>query len=257
VSHQINSTQSSTDLRGKTALITGAAQRVGAQICRSLHHAGANVVIHYRHSDTSAKQLQAELNTIRANSAASIAADLNDISGLSPMVEFAEKQWGSLDILINNASRFYPTPIGSVTEAHWDDLINSNVKAAFFLAQAATPYLQKRSGVIINIIDIHADRPLKSHPVYCIAKAGLAMLTKSLACELGPEIRVNGVAPGAILWPENDMDDETKTNIVNKTFLKQKGDPQDIARAVLYLVQDAHYTTGQILAVDGGRSLKT
>lgn len=257
MSHQIENSSHSLELNGKTALITGAAQRVGAQICRTLHQAGANIIVHYRQSETSAKQLQAELNAIRPNSAAIYAMDLANIDALSTLIDYSQQQWNSLDILINNASNFYPTLIGSVTETHWNDLIDANVKAAFFLSQAAAPALKIYQGSIVNIIDIHAERPLKSHPVYCIAKAALAMMTKSLACELGPEIRVNGVAPGAILWPDNEMDDATKANIIEKTFLKCKGDPANIATAVLYLVQDASYTTGQILAVDGGRSLKS
>jgi len=250
-------TANTTDLHGKTVLITGAAQRVGAQTARLLHQAGANIVIHYRRAESEAKLLQSELNRLRQKSAVIIAADLADINAPQRLIAFAIEQWGSLDILINNASSFYSTPIGSVNEQQWDDLFSANLKAPFFLAQAAAPQLQKRHGVIINIVDIHAERPLRKHTVYSLAKAGLAMLTKSLACELGPEIRVNGVSPGAIMWPENDMDDATKEKIMNKTFLKRKGDAMDVARSVLYLCRDATYTTGQILVVDGGRSLNS
>jgi pteridine reductase len=244
-------------LDGKVALITGGAHRIGATIARTLHDAGACVVLHYRNSSTGARELQAELHTIRPDSVALVQGDLHDTATLPRLIDQAHAAWGRLDILVNNASTFYPTPMGSVTEITWDDLIGTNLKAPFFLAQAAAPHLRIQRGAIVNIVDIHAERPLKGHPVYSMAKAGLVMMTKSLACELGPEVRVNGVAPGAILWPENEMDDATKEKILERTFLKRQGNPQDIANAVLFLARDAHYTSGHILTVDGGRSLNS
>lgn len=241
-------------LSGKVALITGAAHRVGASMVRALHAQEANIVLHYRHSIDGAQALADELNALRANSVTLAQADLSDIAALVPLIAEATQAWGRLDVLINNASSFYPTPVGDVDEAAWDDLMASNLKAPFFLAQAAAPELTRNQGVIINIVDIHADRPLKSHPVYCMAKAGLVMMTKSLARELGPDVRVNAVAPGAILWPEG-IDEQGKQDITSRTALKRSGMPEDISRAVVYLLRDAHYTTGQILAVDGGRTL--
>ena len=247
----------STNLTDKVILVTGASQRVGRETVRYLHAAGAQVVIHYRHSATEAKLLQQELNKSRPDSAAILSCDLANIESLPTLIEQTQQTWGRLDALVNNASSFYPTQIGETTLAQWNDLFSANLQAPFFLAQAAAPHLKQNRGNIINIVDIHADRPLRGHTVYCMAKAGLAMLTKSLACELGPEVRVNGVAPGAILWPDTNMDEATKQRITDKTFLKRRGNPVDIAKAVLYLIKDATYTTGQILAVDGGRSLNT
>ncbi|MDH5183781.1 MAG: pteridine reductase [Gammaproteobacteria bacterium] len=241
----------------KVVLITGAAHRIGATVARTLHAQGMNIVIHYRSSRTGAQALQKELQAQRANSVVLVQADLLEISKLPALVKEAHTAWGRLDVLINNASTFYPTEIGKVDEAVWDDLMGSNLKAPFFLAQAAAPLLKQTQGCIVNIVDIHAERPLKAHPVYSMAKAGLAMMTKSLAGELGPEIRVNGVAPGAILWPENEMDDVTKQRIISRTFLKRQGDAMDIARTIRFLVEDAPYISGQILAVDGGRSLNS
>lgn len=241
-------------LAGKVVLITGAAHRVGASMVKTLHGEGANIVLHYRHSRDAAQALADELNNQRINSVQLVQADLAETPALPKLIEQANKAWGHLDVLINNASSFYPTPVGSVDESQWDDLMASNLKAPFFLAQAAAPALTKNQGAIINIVDIHADRPLKNHPVYCMAKAGLVMMTKSLARELGPHVRVNAVAPGAILWPEG-IDEQGKEEIVGRTALKRSGSPEDIARAVVYLLRDAHYTTGQILAVDGGRTL--
>ena len=242
---------------GRVALITGAAHRIGAQTARTLHAAGANIVLHYRNSAAGAEALQSELHAIRPDSVALVQGDLHDFATLPRIIEQAHAAWGRLDLLVNNASTFYPTPVGTVGEAEWDDLIGSNLKAPFFLAQAAAPHLKVERGCIVNIVDIHAERPLKEHPVYSMAKAGLVMMTKSLACELGPEVRVNAVAPGAILWPENEMDDATKNKILERTFLKRQGNPQDIANAVLFLARDAHYTSGHILTVDGGRSLNS
>ncbi|MFK5912948.1 MAG: pteridine reductase [Woeseiaceae bacterium] len=240
----------------KVALITGAAHRIGATTAKLLHDNNFNIVLHYRGSREQAQAVQKELNDIRENSVILIQADLHKTKGLITLVDESVKAWGRLDVLINNASSFYPTKMGSVTEKQWDDLMGSNLKAPFFLSQAAAPHLKKHKGCIINIIDIHADRPLKTFPVYSMAKAGLAMMTKSLSCELGPEIRVNGVAPGAILWPEN-LDEVAKQRIVSRTFLKRQGEPNDISKTILYLINDADYVTGQIIAVDGGRSLNS
>lgn len=243
------------NLSGKVALITGAAHRVGAMIARTLHGQGMNLVLHYRHSGEAAQQLQAELHAIRAGSVVLVQADLLDTAGLATLVDTALSTWQRLDVLVNNASSFYPTPVGSVTEAQWDDLTGSNLKAPFFLAQAAAPSLAQQHGCIVNIADIHADRPLKAHSVYSISKAGLVMLTKTLARELGPEVRVNAVAPGAILWPEHDLDTAAKDYIISRTALKRPGAPHDIALAVLFLIRDAGYISGHVLTVDGGRSL--
>lgn len=237
-------------------LITGAAHRIGATTAKLLHENGMNIVLHYRGSREQAKAVQKELNDTRENSVILIQADLHITNGLPALIEESVKAWGRLDVLINNASSFYPTPIEKSTEAQWDDLIGSNLKAPFFLSQAAAPHLKKNKGCIINIVDIHADRPLKNFPIYSMAKAGLVMMTKSLACELGPEIRVNAVAPGAILWPEN-LDEVAKQRIVSRTFLKRQGEPNDISKTILYLIKDAGYVTGQVIAVDGGRSLNS
>lgn len=243
------------DLSEKVALITGGAQRVGAMTARLLHAAGANILLHYRNSRQQALALQTELNEQRANSVILIQADLLETVKLKGLIKKSLEQWGRLDILVNNASSFYPTPMGTVTENDWDDLIGSNMKAPFFLSQLAAPHLEKQKGCIISIVDIHAQRPMQGHSVYNMAKAGLAMLVKTLAFELGPNIRVNGVAPGAIMWPAQDMDDITKQRIVSRTYLKRKGSAEDIAKTVLFLAANADYITGQIIAVDGGRSL--
>lgn len=243
------------DLTDKVALITGGAQRVGAMTARLLHAAGVNLVLHYRSSRQQALDLQSELNALRKNSVILVQADLLETIKLKAIIKSCIEQWGRLDILINNASSFYPTPIGKVSERDWDDLIGSNMKAPFFLSQAAAPYLEQQKGCIISIVDIHAERPMEGHSVYNMAKAGLAMLVKTLAFELGPKVRVNGVAPGAIMWPDNDMDELTKQRIVSRTYLKRKGSAQDIARTVLFLAAHADYISGQVIAVDGGRSL--
>ncbi len=241
----------------KVAIITGAAHRIGASITQKLHQSGMNVVLHYRHSHQEAQCLCDDLNAIRPHSAAALQADLHHQESLSPLIEKSQRQWGRLDLLVNNASSFYPTEVADVTEEIWNELLGSNLKAPFFLSQAAAPHLKKQRGSIVNIVDIHAERPLKNHPLYSIAKAGLVMMTKSLACELGPEIRVNGVAPGAILWPDHDMDDETRARIISRTFLQRQGEADNIAEAVLFLARSAPYTTGHILTVDGGRSLNS
>lgn len=242
-------------LNGKWALITGAAKRIGAGIARTLHRAGANIAIHYRGSEGPAKALAGELNAARPDSALTVRANLRKTQEIDEVVHDIIEQTGRLDILVNNASSFYPTPLGAITEQQWDDLIGTNLKAPLFLSQAAEPHLRARGGVIINIVDIHATRPLRNHAVYGPAKAGLAMLTRSLARDLAPDIRVNGVSPGAILWPEDDMPDQVKDNIIGQVPMKRAGDPEDIANCVLYLVRDAGYVTGQIIAVDGGRSI--
>jgi pteridine reductase len=248
---------SGADLADKVILITGGVYRLGAQIARVLHASGANLVLHYRSSRDRALKLQAELNEIRENSVVLVQADLLDDSKLPAIIKDASAAWGRLDALINNASSFYPTKVGSIDNEQWDDLMGTNLKAPFFLSQAAAPHLQQQQGCIINIADIHAERPLKNYPVYSIAKAGLVMLTKALACELGPDIRVNAIAPGAILWPESKLDEVTKQRIVSRTFLKRRGEPDNIANAVLFLIRDALYTTGHVLNIDGGRSLNS
>ena len=243
------------NINDKVALVTGAARRIGAAVAERLHAEGANVAIHYRGSADDATALAAKLNAARANSAATFAADLLQTAALPDLVDAIIGWHGRLDILVNNASSFYPTPMGEITEAHWDDLIGSNLKAPLFLAQAALPHLRSARGSIVNIVDVHAQRPLRDHPVYGPAKAGLAMLTRSLAKDLAPDIRVNGVSPGAILWPENGMTAAVKKTILEQVPLGEPGTPGDIAGCVLYLVRDARYVTGQIIAVDGGRSI--
>jgi pteridine reductase len=242
-------------LQGHVVLITGGARRVGAEIARTLHGAGANILIHYRSSATAAGALAEEFNQRRPHSAAVHAAHLLNAQAPDELIAATLLQFGRLDILINNASSFYPTPLGQITLPQWDDLIGSNLKAPLFLSQAAAPSLAKQRGLIINIVDIHALRPLKAHLVYSTAKAGLAMLTRALARELGPAVRVNGIAPGPVLWPEGEMKDALKREIVDKTALKRHGTPQDVARTALFLAKDAPYITGQIIAVDGGRSI--
>ena len=242
-------------LAGRWALVTGAAVRIGATIARTLHAAGANVGIHYFRSAAPAAELAANLNAARAGSAIALGADLRDLAALRALVARLVEHSGRLDILVNNASVFYATPLSSVTEAQWHDLMDSNLKAPLFLSQSALPHLKQTRGTIVNIVDIHAQRPLREHVVYGPAKAGLAMLTRSLAKDLGPEIRVNGVAPGAILWPDEGVSEKLQQTIIRKTSLRRAGEPEDVASAVLFLVRDAPYVTGQIIAVDGGRSV--
>ena len=242
-------------ITGKVVLVTGASQRIGEHIVRLLHAEGMNIILHYRRSRDAAQKIQQELNSQRENSVILIQADLGETNKISEMIREAVKGWGRIDAIVNNASSFYPTPVGTIDEKAWDDLVNSNLKAPLFLCQAAAPYLKQQHGCIVNIVDIHADRPLKNHTVYCIAKAGLVMLTKSLARELAPEVRVNAIAPGAILWPDNDIDDVTKKRIVSGTVLKRQGTADDIASTVRFLIKEANYITGQVLAVDGGRTL--
>ena len=242
-------------LKGKCALITGAAKRIGAAIAELLHQNAANVAIHYRGSKGEATRLAARLNEIRPDSACVFCGDLITHGVPEKLVEAVLAWSGRIDILINNASAFYPTPLGTITEKQWTELVGSNLRAPLFLSQAALPHLRSSRGTIVNIIDIHARRPLRNHVVYGSAKAGLEMLTRSLAKDLSPDIRVNGVAPGAIAWPENDMTAEIKENIVGQIPLGRTGEPADIANCVLFLVRDATYSTGQIIAIDGGRSV--
>jgi pteridine reductase len=246
---------SSSPLIGRTALVTGAAKRVGAAIVRGLHGEGFNVAIHYRYSAAAAESLCDELNRAREGSAMALRADLLDAHQCAPLVERTVERFGRLDVLVNNASSFYATPLGTITPEQWEDLMGSNLKAPLFLSQAAAPHLRESAGLIINMVDIHGQRPLSRHPVYSSAKAGLAMLTRSLARELSPQVRVNGIAPGPILWPESGLEPALQEEIISKTLLKRSGSPQDIVRTVLFFVKDAPYVTGQILAVDGGRSV--
>jgi pteridine reductase len=247
----------STEPSNPAILVTGGARRIGAAITRTLHGAGANVVIHCNRSRDEADNLAALLNGQRAKSAAVLQGDLLASNALKGLVDQAASMFHRLDGLVNNASNFYATPIGTINEDHWLDLMGTNLLAPLFLSQAAAPYLSKTHGAIVNIVDIHTERPLKDYVVYNIAKAGLAGLTRSLAVELGPHVRVNGVAPGAILWPDSGSDypPEEQVRIVDQTPLKRVGGPQDIAGAVKYLMLDAPYVTGQILNVDGGRGI--
>jgi pteridine reductase len=242
-------------LDGKTALVTGAARRIGAEICRTLHSQGMRIAIHYRGSADDARLLADDLNAARPDSAQTFQGDLIEAGTTSGLIEAVIGWAGGLDVLVNNASTFYPTPLGDIDEAAWVDLTGSNLKAPLFLSQSAAPHLQAAGGSIVNIVDIHAMRPLKDHHVYGAAKAGLAMLTRSLAKDLAPAVRVNGVSPGAIAWPEDGITEYTKAQILREVPLGRTGSPADIANAVLFLVRDATYSTGQIIAIDGGRSV--
>jgi len=244
-------------LNGKAVLVTGGARRVGAAICRRLHAAGANLMVHYRGSALEANALQTELNARRTSSVALGQADLLKLSAISKLVETALEQFGRLDAVINNASSFFATPMGEISERAWDDLIGTNLKAPLFLAQAAAPELRKARGCIINIVDIHAELPLTQHAVYTAGKGGLLALTRALARDLAPDVRVNGIAPGTILWPEDERwgDELARQRIINRTALKRVGEPDDVAKAVEFLLANAPYITGQVLAVDGGRSI--
>lgn len=241
-------------LAGKAALITGGARRIGAAIARCLHAAGMNIVIHYRNSAGAAESLRDTLNHERTGSANLCTGDLVSAEDCETLSESAIRAFGRLDALINNASAFFPTPIGTTTEAQWEMLMSANLKAPFFLAQACANALRTHRGAIVNLTDIYAERPLAAHLVYCASKAGLLSLTRSLAQELGPEIRVNAVAPGAILWPEGEEDLAVQEKILKRTPLKRMGDPQDIAATVRFLLQDAGFITGQVINVDGGRT---
>jgi len=249
----------------KVALISGASKRIGQQIARQLHRHNFNILVHYQHSKTEAKALAAELNQLRKNSCDIYQADITQIQTLKPLIKHTAECWGRLDLVINNASSFYPTPLTDSTQAEWDNLIGTNLKAPYFLSQAAVPHLQKSHGSIINIVDIYGIQPLANHSIYSIAKAGLVMMTKALATDLAPHIRVNGIAPGAIIWPENNSLEDTSDNssdkiseakqqqIIQTTALKRQGCAEDIAHAVDFLAMDADYVTGQIIKVDGGR----
>ncbi|MEO5698908.1 MAG: pteridine reductase [Casimicrobiaceae bacterium] len=243
-------------MQGKIVLVTGGAKRVGAAICRRLHGAGATLMLHYRASAGEARLLQAELNHVRPDSVALIQADLLDLAKLPTMVDRTVQQFGRMDALINNASSFFPTPVGDIDAAAWDDLVGTNLRAPLFLAQAAAPYLRESRGAIVNITDIHAERPLKNYVVYSVAKSGLIGLTRSLARELAPDVRVNAVAPGPILWPDDvSFDELSRQRIISHTPLRREGAPEDIARAVHFLLADAGYVTGETIHVDGGRHM--
>lgn len=243
-----------TDIR-PVALVTGAARRIGAVIARRLHAAGYDLALHCRRSRDELDALVAALESERPGSTLALQADLADVETLPDLVDAALERFGRLDALVNNASAFYPTPVGSATAAHWDDLFASNARAPFFLAQAATAALQASRGAIVNLVDIYAERPLARHPLYSMAKASLAMMTRALALELAPDVRVNAVAPGAILWPEAGKSTTERDALIARTPLARAGTPEDIADAVLWLVRDARYTTGEIVRIDGGRSL--
>ena len=242
-------------LKGKAVLITGSARRLGAAIARRLHGAGADLAIPYRSSSGDADALVADLNAARPGSAVALQADLLDLGSLPGLVTQVTGTYGRLDLLVNNASTFYPTPVGEITAAQFDDLVGTNLRAPLFLAQAAAPRLRLHEGLILNMVDIHGSRPLKRHPVYSAAKAGLIMLTRSLARELAPQVRVNAIAPGPVMWPEGGIDPDLKKKILERTALRRPGSPEDIARAALFFAAEAPYVTGQVLAIDGGRSL--
>ena len=244
-------------MQGKVVLVTGGAKRVGASICRRLHASGAQVAVHYRSSEQNALALQDELNALRDGSTAVFQADLLEPHALPELVREVIEKFGRLDALVNNASSFYATPLAGVNEQQWDDLLGTNLKAPLFLAQAAADELRHRHGAIVNIADIHAERPMHGHLLYSVAKAGLVALTRALAQEMAPQVRVNAIAPGVIVWPENAdwMDEEQRRKIVAHTLLKREGEPDDIAKTVAFLLRDATYITGQIISVDGGRSI--
>jgi len=242
-------------LEGKAALVTGGARRVGAAIARRLHAAGASVLLHYRDSEADAARLESELNAVRARSASRVRAELLAPVAPKALVGAALESFGRLDLLVNNASSFFPVAVGEIEPSHWEELIGSNLRAPLFISQRAAPELAKNQGSIVNIVDIHAERPLKGYALYSVAKAGLAALTRALALELAPQVRVNGVAPGAIAWPEDgQFEGAERARIIATTPLGRIGSPEDIARAVHFLAC-APYVTGQIIAVDGGRSI--
>lgn len=244
-------------LENKVILITGGAKRVGAAICRMLHAGGAKLMIHYRQSASEARALQAELNLQRPNSVAIIHGDLLNLAVLPKLVQETVQHFGRLDVLINNASSYYATELGDIGDDQWQDLIGSNLKAPLFLSQAAAAELTKTKGCIVNITDMHVERPKKGYIVYSVAKAGLVTLTKSLAHEMAPDVRVNAVAPGPVMWPEDNpqFDEVYRKRVISQTLLKRIGEGDDVAKAVRFLIQDAPFMTGQVIAVDGGRSL--
>lgn len=247
-------TQSPNSLVGKVAFITGAAHRIGAHIARGLHAEGMDLVLHFRHSTAAAHSLKRDLEATRPDSVLLIQADLQHTERFPHLIAEIDRWRGRLDLLVNNASTFYPTPLERASEEQWEDLLGINLKVPFFLTRYASTLLRSSNGTVINLVDIHAERPLKDHPIYSIAKAGNAMMVKALARELGPEVRVTGVAPGAILWPEAEMNEQAKQEILERTALKRPGSPDDIVRTVLFLFRDADYITGQVMAVDGGRT---
>lgn len=245
------------ELTGQTALVTGGARRIGAALVRALHDAGANVTIHCRRSREEADALAGELEQRRPGSATVVTGDLREPEACERVVAEAAGAWDGLHVLVNNASTFYPTRVGEIDSTAFDDLIGSNLRAPTFVSQAAAPWLGAAGGSIVNIADIHGIRPLDGHPVYCAAKAALIMLTRSLARELAPNVRANAIAPGSILWPESTggSDPVTQQAVIDATPLGRQGEPADIAAALLYLVRDAPFVTGQVLAVDGGRGI--
>jgi pteridine reductase len=244
-------------MQGKVILVTGGAKRIGAAICRHLHAAGANIAVHYRNSEREALDLQNELNELRPKSAAAFQADLLDLDALPQLVNSVIEEFGRLDALVNNASSFYSTPLADIDEQQWRDLIGTNLQAPLILAQASATELHRCHGCIVNIADIHAERPMHGHLLYSVAKAGLVALTRGLAQELAPHVRVNAIAPGVIVWPENEvwLDEKQRRGIVSQTLLKREGEPDDIARTARFLIAEAPYITGQIISVDGGRSV--
>tara|TARA_B100001146_G_scaffold43090_1_gene36748 strand:+ start:361 stop:1104 length:744 start_codon:yes stop_codon:yes gene_type:complete len=244
-----------TDEYKKWALVTGGGKRIGATIAETLHNKGFNVAIHYNSSCDAADQLCAQLNAKQQDSSTAIGADLTDQDSLENLIPSLIGKTKRLDVLVNNASTFYPTPIEKITLEDWENLLGTNLKAPLFLSKFAAKYLKQSQGIIINIVDIHSKKPLKEHPIYGSAKSGLAMLTRSLATDLAPDIRVNGISPGLILWPESSPSEQVKNNILQQIPLKKIGNSEDIANCVLFLIEDAPYITGEIIAVDGGRSM--
>ena len=244
-----------TDSSRPVVVITGAAKRVGAVMAETFCEAGYDLALSYRHSRAEAEALAARCEAKRAQSCLVLPLDLADTAALAPFVDRVVAHYGRLDALVNNASSFYPTPLANATEAQWDDLFAANAKAPFFLAQAAAPHLARARGCIVNLVDIYGERPLAKHPIYSMAKAALGMMTMALAKDLGPEVRVNGIAPGAVLWPESGKAETERRELLARTPLGRAGEPADLARAALFLVRDAPYVTGQILRVDGGRTL--
>lgn len=242
-------------LEGKVALITGGARRIGAHVAETLHQQGMNLALHYRSSPADAERLRRRLHERRGGSVQLLEADLADPEVPARLVQQTVSHYGRLDVLINNASTFYPTPLGETTPEQFDDLVGINLRAPYFMVQAARPHLEESRGCVINMADIYAERPMPSFPLYCAAKAGVVSLTRSLARALGPHVRVNAVAPGAILWPEGEGDDAARERLVKRTPLKRTGEAEEVARAILFLVRDATFTTGQVLAIDGGRSV--
>jgi pteridine reductase len=235
--------------------VTGAGARIGAAIAAELHSRGCDLLLHCNSNRAGAEEQAARLNAARRDSAVVAQADLSGQQGIDSLADQLRAAFGRLDVLVNNASRFYPTPVGASQAWQWEDLLNSNLRGPWFLVQALLGELRTAGGSIVNIVDVHAERPMPGHAVYCISKAGLAMMTRALARDLGPAVRVNGVAPGAILWPAAEPGAAEQRSILGRTALGRLGDPADIAAAVAWLALDAPYVTGQILAVDGGRTL--